>query len=77
MNLGQIARLLSGFILFFTLSLIVPLGVSLGESARTCVPFTVAIAVGLFLATMIVFGRAATFDFVAYDDPRYVWPTTR
>lgn len=66
MNLGHVARLLSGFVLFFTLPLAVPLGVALGESeqATTTVPFAGAMAVGLTVSFLLWFaGRNSGRDF--------------
>ena len=49
MNFGQIARLLAGFMLFFSLFLMVPLGVALYEETdyETSLAFTIALATGL------------------------------
>ncbi|MEE2886896.1 MAG: TrkH family potassium uptake protein [Planctomycetota bacterium] len=63
MNLGQIARLLSGFILFFTLSLAIPLAVSLdeGELSQTSTSFVAAIVVGLVSSFLLWFsGRKSS-----------------
>ena len=52
MNIGIVARLLAGFSLFFTLSLVVPLVVSLFERATisSTVPFVGAIGAGLLVS---------------------------
>ncbi|MCR9243873.1 MAG: TrkH family potassium uptake protein [bacterium] len=57
MNLRVVARLLAGFTLFFTLSMLAPLVLSFFEAAdeRTTVPFLGAIGIGLGLAG-ILFG---------------------
>lgn len=63
MNLGQIARLLSGFILFFTLSLAIPLVVSLDEGglSQTSTSFVAAIVVGLVVSFLLWFsGRKSS-----------------
>lgn len=63
MNLGQIARLLSGFIWFFTLSMVVPLAVSLVETHEmaTTVPFVGAMVTGLVVAILLWFaGRSSS-----------------
>ena len=63
MNLTTVARLLSGFSLFFTLSLFVPLAMSLGETATTRDSFLAAIAVGLVVSLSLWFaGRNSRKD---------------
>ena len=66
MNLGHVSRLLSGFILFFTLSLVVPLAVSLGEDTQlsTSTAFGGAMLVGLAVAGLLwCAGRKSAKDF--------------
>ncbi|MHC4854093.1 MAG: TrkH family potassium uptake protein [Planctomycetota bacterium] len=66
MNLGHVSRLLSGFTLFFTLSLVVPLAVSLGEDTQlsTSTAFGGAILVGLAVAALLwCAGRKSAKDF--------------
>ena len=66
MNLRIVARLLSGFLLFFTISLVVPLGVALGEPAElgTRWPFLGSIGIGLFVAAGLwMVGRRCSQDF--------------
>jgi len=66
MNLGHVARLLSGFVLFFTLPLAIPLGVSVSEGSQTAttVPFAGSMAVGLTIAALLWFaGRKSRKDF--------------
>ncbi|HEY2143067.1 MAG TPA: hypothetical protein VGH06_01840, partial [Candidatus Udaeobacter sp.] len=38
---------------------------------------TVAACIGLAIATWVVFGQTLRYDFVNYDDPRYVYQNTR
>lgn len=66
MRLGNVARLLSGFVLFFSLALFVPLLVSLSEpqSTDTTRPFIGAIVIGLAVAAALRFaGRKSPRDF--------------
>jgi len=57
MNLGQVARLLAGFTLLFSTSLLVPLAVSLYEASTyaTIAAFASALAVGLTLSLLLWF----------------------
>ena len=66
MRLGNVARLLSGFVLFFSLSLLVPLAMSLGEGAAssTTRPFLGTIVIGLVVAAALrLAGRNSSRDF--------------
>jgi len=66
MNTGQISRLLSGFALFFSLSLLVPLAVALFEETKlpTAYAFTEAMVIGLGVALLLWFaGRKSGGDF--------------
>ena len=70
MNLGQVARMLSGFTLFFTLALLVPLGVAFGEDPEmgTRLPFLGAVGIGVVMASLLrFFGRNAPRDFFRRD----------
>ena len=65
MHLSQIARLLAGFLLFFSVTLVVPLGVAwYGESQfSTTQAFAKALAIGLVAAVLLwLVGRRARRD---------------
>ena len=65
MNTGQISRPLSGFTLFFSLSLLVPLALALFEETELATAaFAEAMAIGLFVAFLLWFGgRKSSSDF--------------
>ncbi|MFT4513918.1 MAG: trk system potassium uptake protein TrkH [Planctomycetota bacterium] len=65
MSFAVIARLLAGFTLFFTLAMLVPLAVSLGEETTesTTLPFVGSLSIGLLTAAALWFiGRKSRRD---------------
>ncbi|MEM7204970.1 MAG: TrkH family potassium uptake protein [Planctomycetota bacterium] len=65
MNLGQVARLLAGFALFFSASLLVPMAVALGEETELATKRSFAISLGVGLASAIglwLLGRGSSRD---------------
>ena len=54
MNLGQVARLLAGFLLFFSLTLLVPLSATaLDADYGTSMAFALALAAGLLVSGVL------------------------
>ena len=60
MNFGAISRVLAGFVAFFTVAQVVPLGLALSEApferGSTVAGFTASIGVGVVVAALLWFG---------------------